>query len=217
MSDEHTKSVLFDEAAADDWIEALREQDHITDFYIVSPSKSSFDGIRKRVTELLGSAWAPREQTRPLSDGFPTSLAYFKLEFLDKDRVSLRRAFREILPLLWLKAGAVGRPPHLAKNKPEPAIFAPEGTNFVVLLEEVRLRKLLKCVTGRAGLSYVFIVTDSDEAFKSMATDVREAVSDTNRRIEVVQLYRDYLENFKISNEHDRASLQESKHEDTAF
>jgi adenine-specific DNA-methyltransferase len=44
----------------------------------------------------------------PMAEGFLANLAYFKLEFLDKDQVALKRAFREILPLLWLKAGAIG-------------------------------------------------------------------------------------------------------------
>ena len=30
--------------------------------------------------------------------GFAANLAYFKLDFLDKDRVALKRAFREVLP-----------------------------------------------------------------------------------------------------------------------
>jgi adenine-specific DNA-methyltransferase len=53
--------------------------------------------------------------------------------------VSLRRAFREILPLLWLKAGAVGPRPELKRGEPEPVLFAPEGSNFVVLLDETRM------------------------------------------------------------------------------
>ncbi len=53
----------------------------------------------------------------PMADGFPANLAYFKLEFLDKDRVALKRAFREILPLLWLKAGAIGPRPELGPKR----------------------------------------------------------------------------------------------------
>jgi adenine-specific DNA-methyltransferase len=145
-------------------------------------------------------------QTYPMSEGFAANLAYFKLDFLDKDRVTLKRAFREILPLLWLKAGAVGPRPELARGEPDPGVFAPAGSNFVVLLEESRLARLLKALNGREGLSHVFIVTDSDESFKAMAAEVREAVGRSNPGLNVVQLYRDYLVNFMINKRQDSAS-----------
>jgi adenine-specific DNA-methyltransferase len=143
----------------------------------------------------------------PMAEGFPANLAYFKLDFLDKDRVTLKRAFREILPLLWLKAGAVGPRPELARGEPEPVVFAPAGSNFVVLLEESRLARLMKALMGRTKLadelSHVFIVTDSDESFKAMAAEVREAVGRANPDLQVVQLYRDYLVNFMINKRQD--------------
>ncbi|MBD3816927.1 MAG: DNA methylase [Halothiobacillus sp.] len=135
----------------------------------------------------------------PMAEGFAANLAYFKLDFLDKDRVTLKRAFREILPLLWLKAGAVGPRPELARGEPEPVVFAPAGSNFVVLLEESRIAKLIKALKGRTSLSHVFIVTDSDESFKAMAAEVREVAGRANPDLQVVQLYRDYLANFMIN------------------
>lgn len=151
----------------------------------------------------------------PIAEGFPANLAYFKLDFLDKERVTLKRAFREILPLLWLKAGAVGPRPELAKGEPEPAFFAPVGANFVVLLEESRMAALMKVLSERLPspsplaplpggegnhlLSHVFIVTDSDESFKAMAAEVREAAGAAHPGLRVVQLYRDYLVNFMIN------------------
>ena len=44
-----------------------------------------------------------------MSDGFAANAEYFKLGFLDKSSVALGQQFREILPMLWLKAGAVGK------------------------------------------------------------------------------------------------------------
>ncbi len=142
----------------------------------------------------------------PMAEGFAANLAYFKLDFLDKERVSLRRAFREILPLLWLKAGAVGPRPELKRDEPEPALFAPEGSNFMVLLDETRMDVLLQALQGRAGLSHVFIVTDADESFKTLAQDVREVADKANPGLAVVQLYRDYLLNFMINQNQDRAA-----------
>lgn len=206
VSEDHKATVLFDPAAAEDWLEALDGQEHITDFYIVTPVKRVFDQLKAQVVELLGPILVPEEEKRPMSAGFAANLAYFKLDFLERERVSLRRAFREILPLLWLKAGAVGPRPELKRGEPEPVLFAPEGSNFVVLLDETRMGRLLKSLEGRTGLSHVFIVTDADESFKTMAQDVREVAGKANSGLAVVQLYRDYLLNFMINKNQDRAA-----------
>ena len=206
VSEEHKASILFDPAAADDWLEALDGQEHITDFYIVTPTKRVFDGLKAQINDLLGPTLVPEDEKRLMSDGFLANLAYFKLDFLDKDRITLKRAFREILPLLWLKAGAVGPRPELTRGEAEPAVFAPAGSNFVVLLEESRLARLMKALKGRTDLSHVFIVTDSDESFKAMATEVQETVGRSNPGLHVVQLYRDYLANFMINKRQDVAA-----------
>ena len=208
VSEDHKASVLFDVAEAEAWLEALDGQEHVTDIYIVTLVKRVFDQLKAQVVELLGPLLVTEEERRPMSAGFAANLAYFKLDFLDPERVSLRRAFREILPLLWLKAGAVGPRPELKRSESEPALFAPEGSNFVVLLDETRMGRLLKALAGRAGLSHVFIVTDADESFKSMAQDVREVAEKANPGMQVVQLYRDYLLNFMINQSQDRATAQ---------
>lgn len=198
VSDKHAASVLFDPESAEAWLEALDGQDHIASFYIVTPVKKLFDQIKAAVDDLLGPLHKSEDETRPMRDGLAANLAYFKLDFLDPERVSLKRAFREILPLLWLKAGAVGPRPELRAADPEPALFEPECSNFVVLLQESRLARLLRALAKRSTpLSHVFIVTDSDESFKRMAAEVRAAPGAAGAQ--VVQLYRDYLVNFLIN------------------
>lgn len=206
VSEDHKASILFDPATADDWLEALDGQEHITDFYIVTPTKGVFDGLKAQINDLLGPILVSEDEKRPMSEGFPANLAYFKLDFLNKDRVTLKRAFREILPLLWLKAGAVGLRPELEREEPEPVVFAPTNSNFVVLLEESRLARLIKALKGRTNLSHVFIVSDSDESFKAIAVEVRDAVELDNPNLQVVQLYRDYLVNFMINKRQESAS-----------
>jgi adenine-specific DNA-methyltransferase len=199
VSQDHKSSILFDTAASEDWLDALAEQDHISDFFIITQSKKLFDGLKEQVVDLLGLLRVSEEEKRPMSAGFATNLAYFKLDFLDKERVALKRAFREILPLLWLKAGAVGARPELPAGAAEPVVFVPEGNNFAVLLDEGRLTKLLQSLSGRSGLSHVFIVTDADESFKAMAAEVLDTLRQENPGLQVVQLYRDYLTNFMIN------------------
>jgi len=210
VSKVYKASILFDPTAVDDWLKELDGQKHITNFYIVTPTKRVFDSLKVRVNDLLGPLQIPEDEKRLMNGGFPANLEYFKLDFLDKDRVTLKRAFREILPLLWLKAGAVGPRPEIARGEPEPVFFAPSDSNFLVLLQESRMAKLMKALKGRTRLSHVFIVTDSDESFKAMAFEVREAAGQANPDLQVVQLYRDYLVNFMINKRQDsarRASL----------
>ncbi len=199
VSDDHKASVLFDPSAADDWLEALEGQDQISDFYIVTPTKRVFDSLKVRVVDLLGPLLVAEEEKRPMGAGFAANLAYFKLDFLDKDRVALKQAFKEVLPMLWLKAGAVGPRPELPKGAAEPSFFDPPGANFAVLLDEGAFRKFVKTIGKRTDLRVAYIVTDADEAFKDMADEVRQALRLASPSVEVVQLYKDYLANFLIN------------------
>jgi adenine-specific DNA-methyltransferase len=67
VSENHKVSILFDTNAAEDWLEALTEQDHITDFYIVTPAKKLFDGIKAEVVEILGPLIVNEDEKRPMS------------------------------------------------------------------------------------------------------------------------------------------------------
>lgn len=53
----------------------------------------------------------------PMADGFKTNAAYFKLGFLDKASIRIGRQFREMLPILWMKAGCFGPCPVLVDQK----------------------------------------------------------------------------------------------------
>ena len=203
VSEDHKASVLFDEAAAEDWLAALDGQDHVTDIYIVTANKARFEVLKGEVQGLLGPILVPEEEKRPLADGFAANLAYFRLEFLDQDRVALKRAFPEILPLLWLKAGAIGPRPELTPKRnqaePEPAFFTPPGNPFAALLDEGALKAMLDALSGRSGLRCVFIVTDSADAFKDLSAEAMEVLGQSSPGLEMVQLYRDYLDNFLIN------------------
>ena len=55
----------------------------------------------------------------------------------------------------------------------------------------MRFAEFSKLLAKRKDLSHVFLVTDSHEAFEEMAAKVKVST--------VIQLYRDYLENFLIN------------------
>lgn len=191
VSEKHSASILFDESQTDAWLEALDDQEHITNFYIITASKTTFDDIKARINDLLGPMIVTEEEKRPMREGFAANLAYFKLDFLEKDQVALGRQFREILPLLWLKAGAAGPRPELPKRSKDPAMLIPEQNPFAVLLDENHFAKFCNKLAERKDVTHVFIVTDSEEAFREMATQLDVP--------NVIQLYRDYLENFMIN------------------
>ncbi len=191
VSAKHSASILFDESQADSWMDALENQEHIIDFYIVTANKTTFDDISSRIHDLLGPVIITDEEKRAMSGGFPANLEYFRLDFLDKDHVALGRQFREILPILWLRAGAIGPRPELPKNKPIPKMLLPIGNSFAVLLDEAKFADFATKLKGRKELTHVFLVTDSEEAFQEMAGQLKA--------LNVIQLYRDYLENFVIN------------------
>lgn len=198
VSEDHTASVLFEPDAAAEWLEALEDKDHISDFYIVARDEKQFKALRAQVDDLLGPLIVQDEEKRPMSAGFPANVAYFKLDFLDKDRVELGAAFREILPLLWMKSGAIGPSPTLP-DAPLPDFFVPEASPFAVLLNETRMTAFREALLAREAMQHVYVVTDAEEAFRAISGELRSTLTARNPDVEFVQLYRDYLVNFTIN------------------
>lgn len=189
VSEKHTASVLFDPEATDEWLVALDEQDQITDFYIVARESRTFNDIKKKVIELLGTVTVTEALKRPMSDGFAANVEYFKLGFLDKNRVSLGQQFCEILPLLWLKAGAIGERPELAGLELPNMLILPQNS-LAVLLNEDCYGKFAEALLETKNIGTVYFVTNSEEAFREMSDGI--GIEHT------YQLYRDYIDNFAI-------------------
>ena len=198
VSPKHSASILFDIRRVEEWLLALEDQIHITDFYIMTPNKKEFERAKASVTELLGPLLLKEEDKRPLAQGFESNCAYFRMEFLDKDHVALNRALRELMPLLWLKAGGVGPLPKLG-TKALPKWLATEGNNFAILLVETAFSTFLAVLKKRPDITCIYLVTDANESFKDMQAELLETLEMEDRKLEVVQLYRDYLINFMIN------------------
>lgn len=125
-----------------------------------------------------------------MCDGFAANAEYFKLGFLDKSSVALGQQFREILPMLWLKAGAVGKRTVLADGE-LPDMLIPESSNFAVLIDERYFGAFLAEIEARPHIEYVYLVTNSEDAYREMGSRIRTR--------NVTQLYRDYIDNFVIN------------------
>ena len=118
-------------------------------------------------------------------------MEFYRLEYLDPDEVDLGLQFEAILPTLWMTAGGVGE-----WEKPEKgqAFSIPEGSTYGVLFKESRFPRFREALEDRPGVTHVWLVTDSEEAYAEM-------VPALPRRLVVSVLYRDYLRNFKINTE----------------
>lgn len=125
----------------------------------------------------------------PMARGFKANAAYFKLGFLDKNDVALGRQFKEILPLLWLKAGAVGKRPEYDGELPDMLIL-PEN-RLAILVNESGYMSFAEQLNEHPEIGSVFIVTDSERAYREMISGLK--VTNT------YQLYRSYLDNFRIN------------------
>lgn len=125
----------------------------------------------------------------PMADGFKANAAFFKLGFLDKNAVALGKQFKEMLPTLWMKAGAIGRCPTVSEDIPDMLILS--ENKFAVLIDEMSYRAFEKQIAEHPEIETIYIVTDSEPGYREMIV----AFNDKN----TYQLYRDYLDNFRIN------------------
>lgn len=126
----------------------------------------------------------------PMSDGFKANAAFFKLSFLDKTSVALGKQFTELLPVLWMKGGAIGRCPVLNTEELPPMLLIPEN-KMAVLIDETYYSEFDDEVCKHLEIQTVFIVTDSEAAYREMIRNYDGK--------DCYQLYRDYLDNFRIN------------------
>lgn len=127
---------------------------------------------------------------QPMADGFKANAAFFKLGFLDKTSVALGRQFKELLPVLWMKAGAIGPCPKLECDE-LPQMLVQDNNRFAVLLDETAFTTFAEELKQHPQVQMVYIITDYEAGYRSMA----EALHDKK----CCQLYRSYLDNFRIN------------------
>lgn len=124
-----------------------------------------------------------------MSDGFKSNAMFFKLGFLDKTSVALGRQLAELMPVLWMKAGAHGPCPKIQDEKTNMLIF-PEN-QFAILMNEKHFQDFDTEVQKHPEIQTIYIVTDSEAGYREMIAGYGEK--------DTYQLYRDYLDNFRIN------------------
>lgn len=125
----------------------------------------------------------------PMSDGFKANVAFFKLGFLDKTAVALGRQLAELIPVLWLKAGAHGPCPEL-KDCNATMMIQPEN-RFAILIDEKQFSTFEEELQKYPKIQTIYFVTDSDPGYREMIKGYADK--------DTYQLYRDYLDNFRIN------------------
>ncbi|CAL75269.1 putative Site-specific DNA-methyltransferase (adenine-specific) [Bradyrhizobium sp. ORS 278] len=153
--------------------------------------KFVINGKRDDGTELAGTYLdiEGHEKNLRWSDGFEENIEYFNLDFLEPDEVARGDAFRSILPILWLIAGASGE---REDSKGTSAWHLPARSPYAVLIREKEFLHFKERLAGRSDVDWVFLVTDSEENFALM----RRALG---KKYKCYQLYKQYLENFRIN------------------
>ena len=125
----------------------------------------------------------------PMADGFKANAAFFKLGFLDKTKVSLGMQFKELLSTLWMKAGAIGKCPVIDASVPDMLILP--NNKMAILNDENQFGEFAEQLTQHPEIDVVYLVTDYEASFISMSRELEG--------ITTYQLYRDYLDNFRIN------------------
>lgn len=125
----------------------------------------------------------------PMADGFKANASFFKLGFLDKTSIALGRQLAELFPVLWLKAGAHAACPKLSDDKAYMQVL-PEN-RFAILIDEKHFREFDEEVQKHPEIQTIYIVTDSEAGYREMISGYGDK--------DTYQLYRDYLDNFRIN------------------
>ncbi len=131
----------------------------------------------------------PEFEGMKMSAGFKANAVFFKLGFLDKTKVSLGTQFKEMLPTLWMKAGAHGACPAAIESNPAMLIL-PEN-RMAILNDENYFGEFAEQIKRIPQIETVYLVTDYESGFASMSALLPGKTT--------FQLYRDYLDNFRIN------------------
>ena len=192
LSENLEKSVIFNTGSIERYISELNSinNESISEFYIVTSDVREFERIKQSICDEIGDMIEFNYEKIPMRIGFKTNVEYFKLSFLDKTSVSLGQQFENLLPVIWLKAGGIGQCPTL-ESAPLPQMLIYPSNHMAILLDEVAFPIFEAQVNSLDNIKTVFIITDSDAGFKNMISSFSTK--------QCYQLYRDYLDNFRIN------------------
>ena len=123
----------------------------------------------------------------PMADGFEENAVFFDLTYEDPDAVELGVAFEEIAPLLWLRAGSRGS---IIKHE-QPGFAMADA--YAVLFDFASVGAFIDAVKQNANIGCAYVITDDTARYASVKAQLPG--------LDVVRLYENYLQSFKIAAE----------------
>ena len=123
---------------------------------------------------------------RPMANGFAANANFFKLGFLDKNSVAYGTQLENLLPVLWMKAGAYGKCP--VDNLNDQYMIYPEN-KFAILVNTKYAYEFKQELPTNIDVAY--IITDYEPEYHDIANSINVKTT--------YHLYRDYLDNFTIN------------------
>jgi adenine-specific DNA-methyltransferase len=119
----------------------------------------------------------------PMADGFEENVEFFTLTYESRMQVEANRQFGHVAPLLWLRAGSIGRRIDELPNGWDVA------DSYGVIQDLDKSAEFVTAMKGNAGITHAFIITDEDPVFEAL-------VRDLPKDVEPVRLYDAYIRNF---------------------
>lgn len=124
----------------------------------------------------------------PMADGFEANARFFTLTYEPPTMVRHGLAYKQVAPLLWMRAGQFGR---VIESIPDRGWDVAESHG--VLERMSAAEAFAEAVRETGTVTTVFVVADDDLTFQSAV----EKLSDLG--VEFVQLYSTYLNNFSFT------------------
>jgi len=120
-----------------------------------------------------------------MAEGFEENAAFFTLTYESPWRVSTDRAFAALAPMLWLRAGALGRRIDSVPDGWEVA------DSYGIIKDLDRSSEFIAALEASDDIRIAYVVTDDDGRYQQVAREIPD--------IETVRLYEDYLRNCEMT------------------
>lgn len=121
----------------------------------------------------------------PMADGFEENVEFFTLTYEALLQVASGRAFERIAPLLWLRAGSIGRRIDSARNGWDVA------DAYGVLTDLDKSEEFASTISKATSVTHAFVFTDEDRLFETVTRMIPS-------HVEVVRMNDAYLRNAEI-------------------
>ena len=122
----------------------------------------------------------------PISDGLEENAEFFTLTYETPVAVSHNLTFERIAPLLWIRAGSIGR-----RIDALPDSGWDVADTYALLTDLDQTMPFVKAVEKTEGLRVAYIVTDDDRRYQAVVRRLPDSV-------EPIRLYESYLSNFRV-------------------